>query len=264
MDSRAGVYSHSSSLAVFWASVGLAFAVAAIASAYRYGGIEFILFAGFILLILYWSRRLVLARFYPSNWLVRISSSEGLYIKFRSYLNYHFPPEDNIVLHLRYGEIAWARLVEIRRNIRQKDRKTLGKHYNWEVELCLKRPATELESALEFERNRLPQGNSNTQDQGRTYRSRHRPVRLARPDRLRLQWTTRSGNLAFLEALSLHVKVNPETHESYELRRIEQLAPELQKEELRELAATGEVEAARDLARRLLGDSTSGRRYSHF
>src|SRR5689334_7530610 len=35
-------------------------------------------------------RRFITARFRPSNWLVRLTS-DGLYIQFRSYLNYHLP-----------------------------------------------------------------------------------------------------------------------------------------------------------------------------
>jgi len=34
---------------------------------------------------------LITARFRPTNWLVR-ATDDGLYIKFRSYLNYRFPP----------------------------------------------------------------------------------------------------------------------------------------------------------------------------
>src|SRR5690349_25130122 len=35
------------------------------------------------------AKRFLVARFRPSNWLVRATES-GIYVKFRSYLNYHF------------------------------------------------------------------------------------------------------------------------------------------------------------------------------
>jgi hypothetical protein len=38
-------------------------------------------------------RRFITARCRPSNWLVRLTS-DGPYIQFRSYLNYHLPEED--------------------------------------------------------------------------------------------------------------------------------------------------------------------------
>src|SRR6266568_55980 len=60
--------------------------------------------------ILALSRRFITARFRPSNWLVRMNDF-GLFIQFRSYLNYHLPAEDLTVVFISYQEIPSARLV---------------------------------------------------------------------------------------------------------------------------------------------------------
>src|SRR5690242_2066751 len=71
------------------------------------------LFGSFLLLFVLLTRRFVTARFHPSNWLVRMNDI-GIYIQYRSYLNYEFPAEDPSVTFLSFGEIASARLVKER------------------------------------------------------------------------------------------------------------------------------------------------------
>lgn len=61
-------------------------------------------------------RRFVAARFRPSNWLLRLAD-EGVFVQFRSYLNYHFPEDDLTVVLIYYREIGSARLVRERRDI---------------------------------------------------------------------------------------------------------------------------------------------------
>jgi hypothetical protein len=72
------------------------------------------------LAILALMERLVTARFRPSNWLVRITD-EGLWVQFRSYLNYHFPADDLTVVFLSFGEIRSARQVRERSLVRDRD-----------------------------------------------------------------------------------------------------------------------------------------------
>ena len=55
-----------------------------------------VLFLGVVVL-----QTFVLARFRPSNWLVR-SNDEGLFVQFRSYLNYRFPIKDLTVVFIPY------------------------------------------------------------------------------------------------------------------------------------------------------------------
>lgn len=49
--------------------------------------------AGGVGLLIYW--KMISARFRSSNWLVRLND-EGLFIQFRSYLNCHFPVDDQL------------------------------------------------------------------------------------------------------------------------------------------------------------------------
>jgi hypothetical protein len=60
--------------------------------------------------LLFLAKRFLVARFRPSNWLVRATES-GVYVKFRSYLNYHFSADDLTVVFVPYREIIAARVV---------------------------------------------------------------------------------------------------------------------------------------------------------
>jgi hypothetical protein len=53
----------------------------------------------------------------PSNWLARVRN-DGLFIQFRSYLNYHLPADALTVFFIPYQEIRSARLVRERTKIR--------------------------------------------------------------------------------------------------------------------------------------------------
>src|SRR5436305_11271268 len=57
---------------------------------------------------LYLARRFLTARFRASNWLVR-ETDNGLYVHFRSYLNYHFSADNTTVAFIPYREISRAR-----------------------------------------------------------------------------------------------------------------------------------------------------------
>src|SRR5215470_6757325 len=72
--------------------------------------------AAVILLMLLMVKRFATARFRPSNWLVRMTDT-GMFIQFRSYLNYHLPADDLTVVFLAYNEIQSARLVRERARV---------------------------------------------------------------------------------------------------------------------------------------------------
>lgn len=76
------------------------------------------IFGPALLLFLLLFRPFVIARFYPSNWLVRANQS-GLFVQYRSYLNYQLPAEDASVVFIAYDEIESARLV--RERVRKPD-----------------------------------------------------------------------------------------------------------------------------------------------
>jgi len=71
------------------------------------------IFGSFLLLVVLLTLRMVTARFHSSNWLVRMNET-GIYVQYRSYLNYQLPTDDPSVVFLSFGEIASARLVKER------------------------------------------------------------------------------------------------------------------------------------------------------
>ena len=59
--------------------------------------------------------RMLKSRLKATNWLVRTGRGEML-IKFRSYLNHHFPNDNPTVLRVAYSEIEWARAHKLQRS----------------------------------------------------------------------------------------------------------------------------------------------------
>jgi len=58
------------------------------------------IFGSFLLLFVLLTLRMVTARFHPSNWLVRMNET-GIYVQYRSYLNYELPADDCAYRKLR-------------------------------------------------------------------------------------------------------------------------------------------------------------------
>jgi hypothetical protein len=104
------VYSHSRALALFSVLIVLSVAAWLIFHAFAAGWKPGYYIAAAILLFFDLLRRFITARFRPSNWLVR-TNDRGLFIQFRSYLNYHLPADDLTVVFVSYQEIRSARLV---------------------------------------------------------------------------------------------------------------------------------------------------------
>ena len=76
--------------------------------------------AGVIIVTLLIFHNLVTARFRPTHWLVRMTD-DGLFIKFRSYLNYRFSDQDPTVVFIPYSELSSAKLVKERQAIPDRD-----------------------------------------------------------------------------------------------------------------------------------------------
>ncbi|HEX9454096.1 MAG TPA: hypothetical protein VGA27_07045, partial [Candidatus Binatia bacterium] len=98
--------------------------------------------------------QLILARFRPSNWLLRLNDDRML-IKFRSYLNDRFPQSDLTVVFLPLAEIRSAKLVREKREL--KDNRghagTTTKRRKY-VELEVSGDCRQLAEALAKERER--------------------------------------------------------------------------------------------------------------
>jgi len=73
-----------------------------------------------LLVCLMLMRRILLARLRPSNWLAQIAS-DGVFIQFRSYLNYQLPADDLTVVFISFSDIRATRLVRERVTIPDED-----------------------------------------------------------------------------------------------------------------------------------------------
>ena len=195
-------------------------------------------------------RRLVTARFRSSNWLVRLTD-HGLFLKFRSYLNFHFPDQDLSVVFISHSEIRSARFILQKQEVPDRDDggrpTTTAKTQKW-VELELASDSKKLADALTGERARAVDG----KNLGRiSSRYNHLPVRLAAPDRLQIEWGVVPNAQTFLDALTRHTLVRPTETTSQDFVNLEELGREEQESRLLALTASGDKIAAITMARRL-------------
>jgi hypothetical protein len=211
-------------------------------------------FGPFLLLFLLLTLRTVTARFHPSNWLVRMNET-GIYVQYRSYLNYEFPADDASVFFLSFGEIASARLIKER--VETPDPAKPGgsvTQYLRHIELELSGNTAPLVDALNAERGeRAPEkehwyGTSST-----VYRDY--PVVISAPSFVRIHWNVVPGAHAFLKALSFYTVITETVSINQDFTRLKSLSREDQQKQLRALAARGDVITATYAARQLYGGS---------
>jgi hypothetical protein len=207
--------------------------------------------AGVMIVMLLLMRRLVLARFRPSNWLVRASDA-GLLIQFRSYLNYHFPAADQTVAYIPYEEIRSAHAVRYE-NIVMGHRATFTEsRRGWLVELELSGEAEALSAALSAEASRS--GPREKRWYGSTsYRYCDVPARMSSPTTLQLQWQATPSARAFVAALSRHIEVGETVQTRRDYGSLRGMNRQQQEEQLLQLAQAGDKIAAIKIARNLYG-----------
>jgi hypothetical protein len=247
---RDKVYRYSPARAVMGASVIVAICIWLILFGRQTGLFLFYFFAGMLLLFTLLYQRLVFARFRPSNWLVRVTDN-GLFIQFRSYLNYHFDGDDATVLFLPYPEIRSARLV------RQKQLVSDGRGSSQTkirklVELELGVDPAQIEQALVAEYAR--QAPKDTRWFGSSYTTyRHYPISLAPSGYLQIEWGVVPGSRAFVDALRKYTAIAPPAKVSQEqdYLHLDKLSREKQEEKLLQLAKQGDTIAAVTIAREL-------------
>jgi hypothetical protein len=203
--------------------------------------------AGVLLVGLIFMRRFVLARFRRSNWLVR-TSDEGLFIQFRSYLNYHFSVEDCTVVFVQYQEIRSARLVRERSQVPDEDQ--VLEHHRRLVEFELAGNPESLAKALadEFARRgpneRRWYGTSSSE-------YKHYPVRMTSPTILQLEWKVVPAVGVLLEALRPYTTIADPINVSEDFAHLQGLNREDQEKRLRELLDRGQTITAVYIAREL-------------
>lgn len=125
----------------------------------------------------------------PTNWLLRYHP-DGLCIKFRSYLNAHFPPEDPVAFYVPNSEISWVRKTRETRVIPDKGEGEATERWTY-LDLKLGSPdTTRLDEHLKRERaKKAPKvGIARTTH-------RHYPVRLLPEGIIRLDWRGPSSRI---------------------------------------------------------------------
>lgn len=212
-------------------------------------------FGPFLLLFVLFTMGYVTARFHPSNWLVRMNDM-GIYVQYRSYLNYDLPPDDPTVVFLAFGEITSAHLLKER--VEAPDPTKPGStqtQYLRYIELEISGNTAALVSALSGERGesapmikRWYGGSSSTLYQDY-------PVTMTAPPFLRIRWDVVPRAKAFLEALRPYTVLSDTVSLTHDFAHMQSLSREAQQEQLRELAARGQTVTAIYTARKLYGCS---------
>jgi len=205
-------------------------------------------FAPVILLFLCLMQRLITARFRPSNWLVRMNDS-GLFIKFRSYLNYHLPAEDLTVVFVSYQEIRSARLIRERVEVPDAQGHTSTQFLRY-IELELGGDTGPLADALQTEIAERAPTEKHWYGSSSTLYEDH-PVRMASPSFLQLRWQVVPGPRKFLEAIRPWATIADPVSMSQDFAHLQGLSRDDQQKQLRELAQRGETIAAIYTARKL-------------
>ena len=219
--------------------------------------------AGIIVIGLLIFQKLVTARFQASNWLVRMTD-QGLFIKFRSYLNCHFSDQDVAVVFLPYSEIRSARLVTERRELPDRsgaNRPEISTRTRRLVEFELAGDSKQLVTALASERERLFA--KSVIGAGRiSTRYRHVPVRLTSPASLQIEWGVVPNAQTLLDALTRHTLVHNPATVSKDFANLDKLSKEEQETRLLDLATSGDTIGAITMARQLYSyDLTAAKQF---
>lgn len=237
-----------------WASViwlaGAAAAAALLIYAYTAKWPPGYIFGAPLLIFMLLTRRMVAARFHRSNWLARMNMT-GIYVQYRSYLNYRFPAEEPSVVLLPFGEIVSARLIKERVETPDPARPGITQtQYLRHIEVEVSCDTEPLEQALQKERaepapvERHWYGTSST-----VYRDY--PVRVSEPKFVRIRWDVVPGARKFLELMRPNTLIADPVSLTQNFTQLKSLSREDQQKKLRELIARGEIIAAIYVARRL-------------
>ena len=245
------VFRHSRLLALTVWLAGLAAAVAMIFHAYTAKWFPGYIFGPFLLLFLLLTIGFVTARFHPSNWLVRTNQT-GMYVQYRSYLNYELPADDPSVVFLSYGEIASARLIHEHVDTPDISRQnTTQRQYLRYVELELPGDTKALASALDSEHGEQAPVKKRWYGSSSTL-YRDYPVNLTAPF-LRIRWDVAPRAKKFLEMLRQYTVITDDVYLKEDFSKLQSLDKEKQQEKLRELVRRGQNMTAIYIARRLYG-----------
>src|SRR5262249_52882748 len=206
--------------------------------------------AALALLSVVFARGYIAARFRPTNWLVRLNG-QGVWIKFRSYLNYRLPDSDPTIVFIGYSEIRSVRLVRETFTVPDSEGQSSMGTLRW-IELELAGDSQARVTALQLEQSRSAPPQKRWYGSGSTL-YRHYPVRMSSPGFLRVEWTVVPQAAAFLDALRPFTAVLPEVTIASDFDNLQNLTRAEQEQRLRELDARGETIAAVYATRQLYG-----------
>ena len=212
-------------------------------------------FGPFLLLFVLFTMGYVTARFHPSNWLVRMNDT-GIFVQYRSYLNYNLSPDDPSVVFLSFGEIASAHLLKER--VESPDPMKSGAtqtQYLRYVELELSGDTKALVTALIDERSESAPMKKSWYGGSSSTLYHDYPVTMTAPPFLRIRWDVVPRAKAFLEALRPYSVISETVSLTHDFAHLQSLSPDAQQEQLRELAARGQTVNAIYAARKLYGCS---------
>lgn len=248
------VFRHSRARALIVWLAGFSAAAALIFSAYAKKWPPGYIFGPFLLLFVLLTLSMVTARFHPSNWLVRMNQT-GIYVQYRSYLNYELPADEPSVVFLSLGDIASARLVKERVQTpgTANTRGTQTQYLRY-VELELSGDPAPLAEALQTERGESAPMKKHWYGTSSTLYQDY-PVAMSTPTRVRIHWDVVPGAHKFLNALRPYTVIGDAVSSSQDFTHLKSLGREEQEKQLRELVARGQEITAIYAAQRLYGCS---------
>jgi hypothetical protein len=209
-------------------------------------------FGAAVMLFLLLTLRWVIARFRPSNWLVRANET-GLSVQYRSYLNYQLPADEPSVVFFSYGEIASARLV--RERVQSPDMSRPGATQTQilrYIELELSGDTAPLVNALQVERSeKAPMVKHWYGTSSMLYRDY--PVTMTMPPFLRIRWDVVPRASKFLDYLRATTRISDPVSLTQSFTHLQSLSREEQQTQLRNLAVRGQFITAIYIARKLYG-----------
>lgn len=248
------VFRHARLRAVIVWLAGFAAATASIVYAYARKWPPGYVIGSLLLLFVLLTFRMVAARFHRSNWLVRMNDA-GLYVQYRSYLNFQLPADDRTVLFLPFGQIASARLVKERVDTPDAAKPGAAQtRYVRYVEFEVSDDSRPLAEALHAERSERAAPTKGWFGSTSTL-YRDYPVELTTPTSLRIHWDVVPAARTFLDVLRPYTAISDPVYLSEDFTHLISLSREDQQQRLRELAARGQTITAVYAARRLYGCS---------
>jgi hypothetical protein len=250
---RDRVFRHSPMRALIVWLAGVSASAALLCNAYTRKWPPGYWFGSFLMLFVLLTLRFVTARFHPSNWLVRMNET-GIYVQYRSYLNYQLPADAPSVVFLALGEIGSARLVKERVDTPNSTNGGTQTQYLRYVELELSGATALLTDALQSERGEQPPMKKHWYGASSTFYQDY-PVTLTESALLRIRWDVVPGAHKFLEALRPYTVIADPVSLTQDFTRLKSLNREDQQKQLRDLAARGQTITATYAARKLYGCS---------